>query len=351
MSSPPTIDLTVERDLRGIRIDSFLAKHLRNYTSWRLARIVRAGGVRIDGGPVDSAYRVMAGQRITVQLIEPPDKLHPSVPIDVPIVYADPWLLVVDKPPGLIAHPTGEYQLEALTNVLQPWLDARTPVRGLLRAGIVHRLDRQTSGLMAVALTHGAHAALSTAFEQGRVAKTYHAIVEGRLTADAGVIDAAIGRMGHGRSILMSARADALERKAAVTRYRVLRRCADRTLVEAKPQTGRNHQIRVHFAHIGHPLIGDEFYLPHGAVRSPRSQVRAERSGLVDEPVMAGASPDVDDESERGRHALHAARLEFAHPVTDLWMTFESPLPADLRELLPQGEAAVPETPIASALR
>jgi 23S rRNA pseudouridine1911/1915/1917 synthase len=326
--APPTLEFIVERDLHGIRIDSFLEHHLRNYTKWRLARLVRAGGAKIDCYPVDETRRVARGERVQVTLIEPPDKLLRPQPVELPLVYSDAWLLVVDKPAGVIAHPTGEYQTGTLINGLQTLLDRQTPLPGLLRPGVVHRLDRQTSGLMVVATTHRAHMLLAAAFEQGRVQKTYLALAEGRMTDDSGSIDLPIGRTRFGRGVLMSARADAVDRKPAETRYRVVQRFAAHTLVEARPLTGRNHQIRVHFAHIGHPLVGDEFYLSRGAIRSERSAIRARRSGLDDE--VGEVMSDDWDELE-GRHMLHAAKLEFAHPISDLWMSFTAPLPADFR--------------------
>ncbi|MCA9052317.1 MAG: RluA family pseudouridine synthase [Planctomycetaceae bacterium] len=327
---PPTLEFTVDRDLHGIRIDTFLSYHLRNYTRWRLARIVRAGGTKIDFGPVDETRRVARGERVQVTLFEPPDKLLLPQPIELPLVYSDNWILVIDKPAGLIAHPTGEYQTGTLINALQHILNAQTALPGLLRPGVVHRLDRQTSGLMVVAAQHRSHMLLSAAFEQGRVSKTYLALVEGTVSEDHGSIDLPIGRTRYGRGILMSARADAVDRKPACTRFRVIERYPQHTLVEARPQTGRNHQIRVHFAHIGHPLVGDEFYLARGAIRSERSAIRARRSGL--EAEIGGVLAEEEDDDSLGRHMLHAARLEFAHPISDLWMTFTAPLPQDFCE-------------------
>lgn len=326
-SGPPQVELIVERDLHGIRIDSFLARHFRNYTSWRLARIVRAGGVTIDFAPIESARRVARGERVQVRLLEPPDKLLAPEPRTLPIVYSDAWLMVVDKPAGLIAHPTGDYQTGTLVNVCQHLLDLRTPQPGLLRPGIVHRLDRQTSGLMVVATNHRAHAGLTASFEESRVRKRYVALVEGNVADDAGVIELPIGRARSGRGVLMSARGDAIDRKPAVTHYRVLARYGSHTLVEARPLTGRNHQIRVHFAHVGHPLDGDEFYLARGAIRSIRSAIRAELSGLEED--LAGMPPPLEE--VEGRHFLHAAGLELPHPITGVWMSFESPLPEDLQ--------------------
>lgn len=327
-------EMTVDRDANGVRIDTFLERHFRNYTSWRLQRIVRAGGATIDHAPAAETDRVYFGQRVRVTLLEPPDRLLPGEPREIPVLYEDAWIWVVDKPAGLIAHPAGEFPTGSLVNVLQHRLDQRTSLRGLMRPGMVHRLDRQTSGLMVVAMNYAAHRGLASAFEYGRVSKTYVAIVEGRILDDSGVIDAPIGRTPTGRQILMSCRADALDRRPSRTHYRVLERFANHTLVVARPMTGRNHQIRVHFAHLGHPLLGDEFYETHGRLKP----IRVRRKRPAGEPE----DPDEPDanEVETGyairRHALHASRLELAHPVTGIWMSFQAELPADFRETLNQ---------------
>lgn len=320
----PSLELLVDRGLHGVRIDSFLAKHLRNYTSWRMMRLVRAGCVTIDHVPAEDSQRVAVGQQVRVRLVEPPDKLLAPEPIDVPVLYDDAWLVVIDKPAGLIAHPTGEIQTGTLANAMQHWIDARTPYPGLLRPGIVHRLDRQTSGVMVVALTHDAHAELSASFENSRVSKTYVALVEGKVGLDRGTIDLPIGRAPTGRHLLMSCRADARQRKPAKTQYRVLQRFANHSLVEAKPLTGRNHQIRVHLAAIGHPLVGDEFYEANGRIKP-----------LVEDGVDTRFVPRaIETGFPLRRHALHAIALSFAHPVTGVWMTARSKLPSDFQATL-----------------
>ncbi|WP_437205769.1 RluA family pseudouridine synthase [Planctomicrobium sp. SH664] len=313
----PTFEFTVETELSGVRIDSFLTKHLRNYNSWRLQRIARAGGVTVNEAQVTETDRVFAGQRVRITLWEPPDKLLAPEPLPLQILHEDPWIIVVNKPAGLIVHPVGETQTRTLANALQSHLDQRGPARGILRPGIVHRLDRQTSGAIVTATTHDAHATLSAAFEASRVAKTYLALVEGRVAADRGSMDWAIGRARTGRHVLMSCRADALDRKPARTNYEVVERFADYTLVLARPRTGRNHQIRVHFAQLGHPLVGDEFYETQGRFK----------------PFHAERAPDDEREIETGlpirRHALHAVQLEFAHPVSGHWLQLQAPLTAD----------------------
>jgi 23S rRNA pseudouridine1911/1915/1917 synthase len=315
---PFTASLIVERELSGVRIDSFLVRHFRNYTSWRMQRIVRAGGATIDCALAWETDRVFKGQTITVRLLEPPDKLLEPDARPVEIQYSDPWLAVVNKPPDIVTHPTGDFQTGTLANAMQHWLDRGTAFPGLLRPGLVHRLDRETSGTMVVALHHLSHRRLSAAFEAGRVAKTYLAIVQGRMECDAGLINQPIGRARAGSRVLMSARADATERKIARTRYEVLERFAEHTFVRARPLTGRNHQIRVHFAHIGHPLVGDEFYEAHGGIKATRPR---------ETPRMAAPMPIQ-------RHALHAESLAFAHPMTDLWLQFRTDPPDEFRRTL-----------------
>lgn len=322
MNSVPTFTFHVEAALSGVRIDSFLVKHLRNYNSWRIQRIVRAGGVTINHVLAAPTDRVFTGQHIGIRLLEPPDKVLEPYPLDLTVLHEDPWLMIINKPAGLVVHPVGEIQTVTLANGIQHLLDQRTIARSILRPGLVHRLDRQTSGAIVVAITHNAHSALSAAFETNRVSKTYLALVEGDVRADTGMLDWPIGRARTGRHVLMSCRADAIDPRPARTRYRVLSRFADYTLVAAKPQTGRNHQIRVHFAQLGHPLVGDEFYERHGRFR----------------PFHSESDPEADRDIETGlpirRHALHATRLEFSHPVTHLWTTCTAPLPEDLRTTL-----------------
>jgi 23S rRNA pseudouridine1911/1915/1917 synthase len=273
---------------------------------------------------VPQTRRVFTGQRVTVRLVEPPDKILDTDPRPIRIIYEDPWIVVVDKPAGVIAHPTGEFQKGSLINILQHWLDERSSRRGLIRPGLMHRLDRQTSGLMVVALQHVAHRGISAAFEAGRVSKSYIALVEGRLREKKGTIAFPIGRTPTGKNVLMSCRAEALDARPSQTNYELIEQYRDHALVLAKPLTGRNHQIRVHFAHIGHPLVGDEFYLPFGNIRPLRND--APPSDEEDEELEV-------DGIETGlpirRHALHAVRLAFAHPITNLWLEFNARLPED----------------------
>ena len=322
---PFTAELFVERYLSGVRIDTFLIHHFRNYTSWRMQRIVRAGQVLVNGIPVELPFRVHHKQRVRVRLIEPPDKLLRPEDGPLNVLFEDSWLLVVDKPPGQITHPVGEFLTGTLCNVAQAHLDRRTPLPGLLRPGLVHRLDRETSGVIVLAKEHLSHRRLSIQFQQKKVSKTYLALVEGAMERSSQTIDLPIGLPAGGPVVLGSAKPDAIDARPAKTRIDVVRRLPEHTLVQATPLTGRQHQIRIHLAEIGHPVVEDEFYARHGLIK-PR---RAGRS-RIDE-----ACSPADGNGRAGRlltrHALHACRLGFAHPVTDEWCEFEAALPADLR--------------------
>lgn len=310
-----TATLIVEKYLHGSRVDSFLERHFRNYTIWRMQRMVSAGCVRVHDEIVSLNRRVFTGQRVSIRLIEPPDKIHRAEPMELDIVFEDPWLIVVDKPVNLVAHPVASLQFGTLANGLQAHLDLQTPMRGLLRPGIVHRLDRMTSGLIVTTKDHLASRILGMDFEHRRVVKSYTAIVHGVVEQDRGTIDLPIGRCHN--SILMSVLKDSRKPKPAFTAFRVIRRYHNRTVVEVTPGTGRNHQIRVHFAAIGHPLVGDEFY---------------------------GFDSPVSESPGDSRHALHASSLAFTHPILGEAMEFRSSLPPDLEALLP---TEAPEATIA----
>ena len=315
---PPFIaELVVERYLNGLRIDTFLGRHFRNYTPFRIQRLVKCGLVKIDGLTVAIEARVKRGQQVSVRLSEPPDKLlrREDVPLD--ILYEDPWLILVNKPAGMVTHPVPQYPFGTLSNAVQWHLDNQTALPGLLRPGIVHRLDRQTSGVIAVSKEHLSHRLLSIAFQRSRVSKSYLALVDGVMTQSSGKIDLSIGRAAGNRSALMSARADAREARPAQTLFEVLERFDGYSLVRAKPLTGRNHQIRVHLATIGHPVVGDECY---------------GRLGVIKPPPVAGQV--VPQSSLLDRHALHAEWLAFAHPILGDWREFHAPLAPDMKRAI-----------------
>lgn len=275
--------------------------------------MVGAGLVSIDDLPADTEQRVHWGQRVAIRLLEPPDKLLEAETMPLDIVYEDPWLLVIDKPVGLVAHPVGDYQSGTLANAIQGHLDQQTVAKGILRPGIVHRLDRMTSGLIVVTKDHLSHRLLSLDFQAGRPSKSYLALIEGEPQFQERVIDLAIGQRPGENSVLMSAKPDARRSRTARTDVVVQRRCGSYSLVECLLHTGRNHQIRVHLAEVGHPVLGDEYYGACGTIRSA--------------PRFDGEEPTTQ------RHALHASRLSFQHPIFGTTVEFTSQPPADFWEL------------------
>jgi 23S rRNA pseudouridine1911/1915/1917 synthase len=312
----------VEGYLSGTRVDTFLARHLRSYTAWRLHRLVRAGQVTVNGTVAAPDQRVFTGESVSVRLLEPPDNLMPAEEIPFGIVFEDQWLLIVDKPAGLIIHPSGKNPSGTLTNALQHYLDRQADYPGQKKPGIVHRLDRDTSGVVATAKDHLSHRLLSIEFQRERISKSYVAIVDGIVKPDEGTIDLPIGRARSGASALMSCQADALDAKSSKTNFEVIERFPRHTLVRARPRTGRLHQIRVHFATIGHPVVGDDFYGMLGALKPDRE--RPQPGQPAPEPV----SPYI------ARQALHAAEISFAHPITRDWQTFTAPLPPDIEQAI-----------------
>ena len=309
-------DCIVAPYLHGVRIDSFLVKEFRNYTPFRMARMVRAGLVTIGGLVADDRRRVRSGECVRVQLAEPPDKLLEAENTPLDVIAEDESLLVVNKPPGMVVHPVSDVYRGTLANAVQHHLDCQTKRKSLLRPGIVHRLDRQTSGALVIAKNHLAHRRLSIEFQNGRVEKSYLVLTEGDVAEDVGEIALPIGKRPEHGTILVTAGKDAVNPRPARTLFQVERRFGDFTLLRATPLTGRIHQIRVHLAAIGHPVVGDEFYDRDGRIKN----WPIEPNGLIQ------------------RHALHAERLAFLHPQTRERREFVAPLAHDFREAIQQLE-------------
>ncbi len=296
-------------DCAGERLDVFVARRLPELTRSRVRRLIDEGLVTVDGRlPAKAGVKLEVGQPVQVTLPVPqPIDLKPE-PIPLRIVYEDDDLLVVDKPAGLPVHPSAGHAQHTLVNAVLAHCPGLSGLGGEGRPGIVHRLDKDTSGLIIVAKNDAAHVSLARQLKERRVEKTYLALVEGRLRPVEGVIEAPVGRHPRDRK-----RMAVVERgREARTRYRVLREVDGRSLVEVRPETGRTHQIRVHFAAIGHPLAGDPLY-GRGSAR-PRSLKR---------------------------QFLHAQRLAFAHPRTGERLELEAPLADDLAETLAELEGTV----------
>jgi 23S rRNA pseudouridine1911/1915/1917 synthase len=298
----------------GERLDRFLATAQADLSRSRVQALIRAGRAQVNGRAAAGSRKLRAGDRVSLVLPEsaPPTRITPE-PIPLRVAYEDDDLLVIDKPAGLVVHPGAGVASGTLVHALVHRDPAIAGVGGEGRPGIVHRLDKDTSGLMVVARTARAHRRLVEALRERRVKRVYHAIVRGDLRAEEGRIEGAIGRDPRHRSrMAVVARGG----KAAATHWRALERYGPFTLLEVTLETGRTHQIRVHLAHAGHPVLGDAVY--GGRVKKLLSPSEAERSLARD--LLGGLS----------RQALHASRLEFEHPVTGRLLAFTSPWPEDL---------------------
>lgn len=296
-----TQDYQVTSADAGQRLDVFLARH-SGLSRARIQRLIGDGQALLDGHPAKPSAAVGAGQRVrlTVPPAEPLALRPEAIPLDV--LFEDTDLLVVNKPAGLVVHPGAGRATGTLVHALLAHCHRLPGIGGVERPGIVHRLDRDTSGLMVVAKTDAAHQALSSQFKGRVVRKRYLALARGRLARDSGTIEAPIGRQERDRKRMGVRREGG---RAARTSYRVLARLQEMTLVELCLETGRTHQIRVHLAHIGHPVVGDRVY----------GGRHARHVGT--------------EEESAGRQMLHAWRLGFCHPITGAWLEFDAPPPAD----------------------
>ena len=307
--------LTLPREAAGLRFDQALARALPQYSRVLLSGWIAAGGVQVDGRPLRGKDRVLGGERVRIEATLPAATAVAAETLPLAVVYRDRSLLVIDKPAGLVVHPGAGNARHTLQNALL----ALDPKLALVpRAGLVHRLDKDTSGLLLVARTPEAHTALVAAMAARAIRREYLAVCTGVMTAG-GTVDAPIGRHRSQRT-RMAVRSDG---RRAVTHYRVVRRFRAHTLVRVMLETGRTHQIRVHLAHIGFPLVGDPLY---GRRRIPAGGTAGLAAELRSFP----------------RQALHAARLALTHPLSARELQWEAPLPQDLQRLLAALEADRP---------
>ena len=295
-------------ELAGQRLDQVLAVLLPDYSRSRLQAWIREGRVVVDGAVMAASGRLRGGEQISVELPRQTVQAHPTAEaIALHIVHEDAELLVVNKPAGLVVHPGAGNPAGTLMNAL---LHHDPGLADVPRAGIVHRLDKDTTGLLLVARTLLAHKRLVELLAEREVHREYLALVQGQIIAG-GTVDAPIGRHRTDRTRMAVSEGG----REAVTHYRVAQRFTHHTLLRVMLETGRTHQIRVHLASIGHAVVGDATYarlrLPPGASAECRDALAAFR-----------------------RQALHAAHLELPHPVSDAPLAFDAPLPADMAALL-----------------
>ena len=290
--------LTFDVDASGERLDKFLDRHCPDLSRSRLQALIAQGCVAVDGNAAKPSTRLRQRQIVALRIPEPAESGLTPQRIPLNIAYEDAHLLVVNKPAGLTVHPAPGHPDNTLVNAVLALCPDLQGIGGSIRPGIVHRLDKDTSGLMVVAKNEGAHKRLAEQLKRRAFTKVYTALVHGSVSPNEAVIDAPIGRANSDRKRMAIVQGG----RDAATRYRVTRRFLAHTLVEVRPATGRTHQIRVHFASLGYPLVGDATYgKPH-----PRLN----------------------------RHFLHASTLGFHHPADNEYREFSAPLPSELQAFL-----------------
>ena len=307
--------LTAASGDSGRRLDLFLAERVPELSRTRIQELIREGHVRVDGKIAKVSQRVAAGETIEFEAL--PRPAPQALPEDLPLelLLVDDDFVIVNKPAGMVVHAGAGHSKGTLVNALLHRLGNLSAAGGALRPGIVHRLDRETSGAMVVARNDKAHEHLSEQFRSRNVRKIYLALVHGKMPRDSGTITLPISRDPRRRT-RMTARA--AKGRHARTDWRVISRLDRCTLIEAALHTGRTHQIRAHFGAIGHPVVGDTLY---GAPRGLRA-------GARDLPLLE-------------RNFLHAARIGFSHPSSGAWVEVRAPLPRDLRVYFEQAGASL----------
>lgn len=294
--------LTVSPGDAGVRIDKYLAEQLPDITRSYLQKLLKDGSVQMNGKPVKASTKTAVGAVIALTIPEPeePEILPENIPLD--ILYEDSDVILINKPKNMVVHPAAGHYTGTLVNALMYHCRGDlSGINGVLRPGIVHRIDKDTTGVLIVCKNDRAHNALAEQLKEHSITRKYRAIVCGNLKEDEGTVDAPLGRHPQDRKKMAIVRSGG---KRAVTHYRMLERFGNDTYIECQLETGRTHQIRVHMASLGHPLLGDEIY---GRAKSPFK--------------LEGQT-------------LHAMVLGFIHPTTGEYMEFEAPLPEYFEKLL-----------------
>lgn len=305
------IELTVEARAHGWRLDHYLTRLYPSFSRTAFQRSISDNGVLLNGLPAKPATRLHVNDRLSVQLPKDPDSTITPEDVPLDVIYEDESLVVINKEAGMIVHPGRGSHTGTLAGALQHHFDQLSDVAGKLRPGIVHRLDRDTSGVIVVARDNQVHHRLSRQFEKREVKKEYRAIVHGELNLDADHIDTHVRVDPRKRERMVVCEPEGNSRDAS-TYYEVAERFRGYTYVKLHPRTGRTHQLRVHMAHLGHSLVADAMYRGGGKLTRADLDAAEPKKPLI------------------RRQALHAFRICFAHPATDQPMTFEAPLPNDM---------------------
>ena len=316
--SSESVKVVVEARAHGWRVDHFLTRLHSNFSRSAFQRVIEDHGVLVNGLPVKISRRLRVNDCVEFRLPTTPDNTLPPEDIPLNVLYDDDSLIVINKPANMIVHPGRGHYLGTLAGALQFHFDKLSDVAGKHRAGIVHRLDRDTSGVLVVAKDNTVHAHLSSQFEARTVEKEYRAIAWGEVAFDRDFIETHVRVSNRNRERMMVCPEGGNSRSAA-TFYEVLERFRGFTFLRLCPQTGRTHQLRVHLHHLGHPVVADRLYEGRAALKL---------SDLVEN------LPPEQDEVLIQRQALHALKLGFNHPVTGQRLEFEAPLPDDFQHAL-----------------
>ena len=321
--SSEQITLTVEARAHGWRLDHYLSRLFPNYSRGLFQRAIDSGTILVNGLPVKRSRRLRVNDRIDVQLPEEPDdSLKPEdIPID--ILFEDESIAVINKPADMVTHPGKSNFFGTLAAAVQFHFDQLSDTAGSLRPGIVHRLDRDTTGVIVIAKSNQIHHRLSRQFEKREVQKEYRALVQGEVEKQSDIIDTFLRVHPKAREKMIVCEENDRARRA-ITTYEVLERFRGYTYVRLLPRTGRTHQLRVHMLHLGHPILADKQY-------APRKQVCW--SDIADDQTLANSGISPQD-TLISRQALHAYRLEIRHPVTDRPLVFQADLPDDMKNTL-----------------
>lgn len=311
------VRLVVRKRLPGRRLDKYLHGRLPRMSRTIIQKLIRDGEITVNSRPTKASYEPAEGDVVDVAV--PPPEPTDVVPDDIPldIIYEDDYLIAINKHAGIICHPSRSNQRGTVANAMVHYANSLSHGDDPFRPGIIHRLDKNTTGVMLIAKTDEVHWRLSLQFERRTVLKTYWAIVEGEPQLDADIIDAPLSAHPtiKDRYIVPGLRNRPSLFKQATTRYEVLERFRGFALVQLHPKTGRTHQLRVHMSYVGYPIFGDSFYGGH----------------FISERDLAGAG---DDEPLMTYQALHAHRIRFVHPITEQTTTLEAPLPANILRVL-----------------
>ena len=300
---------TVKQDDAGKRLDAYLAE-ITDLSRSAAAKLIESGAVRVEGKPTEKKYAVKAGDTVDIVMPEAEEYEAEAENIPLDVVYEDSDIIVINKPSGMVVHPApGNYTGTLVNALLYHCKDSLSGIGGVMRPGIVHRIDKDTSGLLVVAKNDASHRALSEELGYHGIEREYHALVRGGFKEQTGTVDLPIGRHPVDRK-RMAVIKNGENAKDAVTHYEVIRAYGQVTYLKLRLETGRTHQIRVHMSHLGHALLGDEVY------SSTKTLFEKQHAPLFDGQI------------------LHAKRLSLTHPRTKERMTFECELPDNFKKLI-----------------